>query len=191
MTSLTLIYSWTSWWQEKRLWCHWCYWILRKSRIWGYWLWCFPVQDNSMLLTFSPPFTARLFFNCLIWRDIYRTTSAIACIQTSPPPQQKRGASVHRLNVQNTLTTLIITISIIFTVLAFRRSHYQRGSSRFFPQIPANSEETRRLFYRRQFACSSFALRWMELSRYMQQSHATFSFSWRHIENREALVSRL
>ena len=86
MTSLTLIYSWTSLWQEKRLWCHWCYWFLRKSRIWGYWLWCFPVQDNDipgqkralsvsialllMLSTFRHPFTARFFFNRLIWRDI-------------------------------------------------------------------------------------------------------------------------
>ena len=93
------------------------------------------------------------FFNCLIWRDIYRTTSARACVQTFLSPQKKidfflgEGTSVHRLNVQNTLTTLIITIVIIFTVLAFRRSHYQRDSSRVFPSNSANSEETRRLFY--------------------------------------------
>ena len=127
-----------------------------------------------MLLTFRPSFTARLFFQLF---DLTRYLSQDICNSLCtdlPLPSEK----IDVLNEQNTLTTLIITIVIIFTVLAFRRSHYQRGYSRVFPSNSANSEETRRLFYRRQVACSSFARRWQEPTRYMQQSYATFSFPY-------------
>ena len=58
---------------------------------------------------------------------------------------------------------MIITFVIIFTILAAFRVIVKEVLQGFFP---SNSEETRRLFYRRQFVCSSFTRRWPEPTRY-------------------------
>ena len=59
---------------------------------------------------------------------------------------------------------MIITFVIIFTILAAFRVIVKEVLSQGF--FPSNSEETRRLFYRRQFVCSSFTRRWPEPTRY-------------------------
>ena len=58
---------------------------------------------------------------------------------------------------------MIITFVIIFTILAAFRVIIKEVLPGFFP---SNSEETGRLFYRRQFVCSSFTRRWPEPTRY-------------------------
>ena len=60
-------------------------------------------------------------------------------------------------------TTMIITFVIIFTILAAFRVIVKEVPQGFFP---SNSEVTRRLFYRRQFVCSSFTRLWPEPTRY-------------------------
>ena len=57
---------------------------------------------------------------------------------------------------------MITAFVIILTILAFRVI-IKEVLPGFFP---SNSEETRKLFYRRQFVGSSFTRRWPEPTRY-------------------------
>ena len=83
-------------------------------------------------------------------------------------------------------TTMIITFVIIFTILAAFRVIVKEVLSQGF--FPSNSEETRRLFYRRQFVCSSFTWR-SRNQRDIRNNHRRPSCSPDASLNRDAWVS--